>query len=306
MAQLPPLNALRTFEAAARHLSFTAAAEELHVTQAAVSHQVRTLEDWFGFPLFLRAGRQISLTEEGALLQPAVAGALAQIGSMVQQLVDGGETGAVTVSTMYTFASTWLVPKLKRFRAAHPEIDVRVTTNEAVIDFRREDVDLAIRYGGGSWPDVEAHWLTTEDIFPVCSPELLETKPLNEPQDLARHTLIHDDHEIGWAIWLAAAEVKGVDPARGPFYQSTALTIQSALDCEGVILGRSAIVADLLASGRLVRPFDLSLPDEYAYYVVYPPGADRLPKVRMFCDWLYEEAGVDRQAEERADKETAA
>lgn len=291
---MPPLNALRTFEAAARRLNFTDAAGELHVTQAAVSHQIRALEEWFGFPLFIRSGRRLSLTDKGAQLLPAVSGALSQLRTAVDELTDPGRDTRLTVSTMYSFAATWLVPRLRRFRQAHPEIDVRITNDEAIIDFRVEDVDMAVRYGRGGWPDVVAEQWMEEDIFPVCSPALLEEIPLDTPQDLANHTLIHDDHEINWRLWLKTAGVTGVNPDRGPYYQTTALAIQAAVDGQGVALGRGALVSTQLENGALVRPFDLSLPDDLCFYVVYPPAAAGSRKVQLFTDWLFREARIDR------------
>ena len=291
---MPPLNALRTFEAAARRLSFTEAAGELHVTQAAVSHQIRTLEDWFGFPLFIRSGRRLSLTDKGAQLLPSVSGALSQLRTAVEDLTDPGRDLRLTISTMYSFAATWLVPRLRRFRQEHPDIEVRLTNDEKIIDFRVEDVDMAVRYGLGGWPDVVAERWLEEDVFPVCSPALLEETPLDTPADLANHTLIHDDHEINWRLWLRTAGVTGVSPDRGPFYQTTALAIQAALDGQGVALGRGALVATQIETGALVRPFDLSLPDEMAFYVVYPPAATGSRKVQLFTDWLFREAGVGR------------
>ena len=291
MNQLPPLNALRTFEAAARRLSFTEAARELNVTQAAVSHQIRSLEDWFGFPLFLRAGRRLSLTEKGEYLLPAVSGAMSQLTTAVDQLLDPERDTRLTVSMMYSFAATWLVPRLRRFRQEQPEIDVRITNDDRLVDFRTEDVDMAIRYGRGGWRDVVALRLMEEDIFPVCSPALLAENPLETPDDLANHTLIHDEHEFDWGLWLKAAKVTGVNPRRGPFYQTTALALQTAVDGQGVALGRGALVADHIESGELVRPFDLALPDDYAFYVVFPPSAASTPRVQLFCDWLFREAG---------------
>lgn len=287
---MPPLNALRTFEAAARKLSFTDAAQELHVTQAAVSHQIRSLEDWFDFPLFIRSGRRLTLTDKGEQLLPAVSGALSQLRTAVDQLTDPDRDTRLTVSTMYSFAANWLVPRLRRFRQEQPDIDVHITNDDRLVDFRVDDVDVAIRYGRGGWSDVVALRLMEEDIFPVCSPALRAENPLDAPQDLANHTLIHDEHEFGWGLWLQAAKVTGVNPRRGPFYQTTALALQTAVDGQGVALGRGALVADFIESGALVRPFDLALPDDYAFYVVFPPSSAATPKVQLFCDWLFHEA----------------
>ncbi len=288
--RLPPLNALRAFEAAARHLSFTKAADELNVTQAAISHQVKTLEDWLGLKLFRRLNRALRLTEEGQGYLPPVADALDGLDGATRGLLRGDAARTLTVSTMDSFAADWLVPKLKRFRALHPEIDVRITTSDKLIDFAREDVDMGIRYGRGSYPGLHSVRLMSEDIFPVCSPALLDgPHPLRTPADLKHHTLLHDDMTLTWKAWLRAAGIEGVDTSRGPFYQHSFLVRDAALMGEGVALGRGALVADALADGRLVRPFDISLPADHAYYVVCPEAAADLPKIKGFRDWMLDE-----------------
>ncbi|OFW47873.1 MAG: transcriptional regulator [Acidobacteria bacterium RIFCSPLOWO2_12_FULL_67_14b] len=292
MAQrLPPLNALRAFESAARHLSFTRAAAELNVTQAAISHQVRALEARLGVTLFWRQNRTLRLTEAGQALAPAAGEAFQRIADAVARLGGSRSSGALTVSVLDSFAANWLVPRLKRFRARAPEVELHLTTSDHLVDFTRDDVDLAVRYGGGRWPGLAAERLMTEELFPVCSPALLEAgPPLERPDDLGRHTLLHDEMREDWRMWLLAAGVRGGDPARGPSYTRSSLVIQAAISGEGVALGRSVLVADALAEGRLVRPFTVSLPAEYAYYVVVPPAALERPKVRAFRDWIVAEA----------------
>jgi LysR family glycine cleavage system transcriptional activator len=289
--RLPPLGALRAFEAAARHLSFTKAGDELHVTQAAVSHQVRTLEDWLGLKLFRRHGRAVLLTEAGQTYLPGVREALDGLAAATSGLLARESSGVLTVSVLASFAANWLVRRLGRFRALYPDIDVRLTASDELTDFAREDVHLAIRYGNGNWPGLEVLPLLTEDIFPVCSPALLQgPHPLKEPADLKYHTLLQDDMRENWRLWMMAAGVEGVDPERGPGFNLSVLVVDAALLGQGVALARSALVDHHLRAGRLVRPFDIKLPANFAYYVVYPPAYRDLPKLRAFVDWMMEEA----------------
>ncbi len=292
--RLPPLNALRAFEAAARQLSFTRAGEELHVTQAAISHQVKALEQWLGLALFRRRGRAIVLTENGQTYLAAVREGLDLLADATDRLTQRQDSGILTVSTMASFAAAWLVPRLGRFRALHSDIDVRLSASDEIVEFARDDVDLAIRYGDGHWPGVEVVPLMTEDLFPVCSPALLMgPHPLRQPEDLRHHTLLHDDMRETWRLWLLAAGVDGVDPDRGPGYNLSTLVIDAAVDAQGVALARSALIGDHLASGRLVRPFDIQLPAEFAYYLVHPARALDHPKVRAFRDWVMREVQAD-------------
>ena len=285
--QLPPLNALRAFEAAGRHLSFTKAADELHVTPAAISHQVKALEERLGIKLFHRRNRSLLLTEAGQAYLVPLRDAFERLAAATDRLVARDRTGTLTVSALSSFAATWLVPRLKRFRELHPDIDVRLSASDHLVDFAREDVDVAVRYGRGDWPGLCVERLLTEDIFPVCSPKLLEgAHPLRRPQDLGHHTLLHDEMRISWRMWLLAAGVEGVDPDRGPSFNHSSMVIEAAVDGQGVALGRSVLVDAELASARLVKPFEISLPAEYAYYIVCPDASAERPKVRAFRDWL--------------------
>jgi LysR family glycine cleavage system transcriptional activator len=289
--RLPSLNAMRAFEAAARHLSFSRAADELHVTKAAVSHQVKALEDELGLPLFRRLNRALMLTDAGQTLYPAVSEALAIMGTAVARLKRQDQAGGLTVTMLDSFAAIWLVPRLGRFRTLHPEIDVRISTSDDSVDFSQSDVDLAIRYGAGRWPGVHAERIMTEEIFPVCAPALLERGPrLEKPADLNNHTLLHDYGLETWRRWLTAVGATDVDAERGPHYHHSNLVLQAAEQGDGVALARSVLAADALASGRLVRPFDIILPAEYAYYVVCPPDHLKRPKVKAFRDWLFAES----------------
>ena len=285
--RLPPLSALRAFEAAARHLSFTRAAEELYVTQAAVSHQVKSLEQWLGLPLFRRNGRQVALSEAGQRYLPEVRDALDRLAEVTARLLADESGGPLTVSVLASFAANWLVPRLGQFRLLHPEIDVRISATDEVADFARDDVDMAIRYGMGEWPGLIAEPLLTEEIFPVCSPRLLQgPAPLRTPEDLRHHTLLRDDMQLTWRDWFRVAGVEGVNTERGPFFNLSALVVQAAIDGQGVALARSALVGRELAAGLLVRPFEQTLRSERAYYVVYPQRSADLPKLVAFRDWL--------------------
>jgi LysR family transcriptional regulator, glycine cleavage system transcriptional activator len=291
--KLPPLNALRAFEAAARHLSFTRASEELFVTQAAVSHQIKALEDWLGFKLFHRMGRGLHLTEEGQVYRPVLRDAFDDIAAATERLMRADSEQRLTMSTTDSFAAGWLVQRLKRFRTRHPEIDVRVTTTDTPVDFSRSDVELSVRYGTGPWPGTETIPLFTEEIFPVCSPKLVEgLNPLHEPRDLFRYTLLHDDMPVTWGNWLKAAGIEGIDAERGPAYMRSNLVIQAAIDGEGVALGRSRLVSRELEEGRLVKPFALSLTSNFSYFIVYPLASKDRPKIIAFRDWLLEEAAM--------------
>lgn len=289
--RLPPLNSLRAFEAAGRHLSFTRAAEELAVTQAAVSHQVKALEDWLGLKLFRRQNRNVYLTETGQQYLTTVREALESLTEATQRLLRREASGAVTVSVLPSFAAKWLVPRVGAFRARHPDIDVRISANERLTDFAREDVDVGIRYGDGDWPGVTVVKFLSEDVFPVCSPALLAgARPLRTPADLKFHTLLHDDLRDDWRVWLLAAGVEGVDPSRGITFTDSSMVLQAAVDAQGVALGRSALAARDLDSGALVRPFEVRLPQRYAYYLAYPARVENRPNVQAFVDWVVETA----------------
>lgn len=290
--RLPSLNALRAFSVAGHYLSFTKAAAELHVTQAAISHQIKTLEDQLGVKLFRRAPRGLMLTESGQVYLPSVRDAFDRLAAATDRLQTREESGILTVSLLPSFAARWLVPRLRRFRNAHPDIDLRVAAEERLTDFERDGVDVAIRYGGGHYPGLYAKRILAESFFPVCSPSLIDGPlPLRAPADLRHHTLLHDDVRMDWPMWLLAAGVGDIVEAnRGPAFNDSALLLQATADGQGVALGRSALVADDLAAGRLVKPFSISLPSNYGYYIVYPELYIDRPKVRAFEEWLTREA----------------
>lgn len=291
--RLPPLNALRAFEAGARHLSFTRAADELFVTQAAVSHQVKTLEESLGVKLFKRLPRKLVLTDEGRALLPVVSESFARIADAAERITAGAQSQILNVTLTPAFAAKWLTPRFSRFWQRHPEIDLRLHHSISLIDFAREDMDMGVRAGRGEWPGLEAEFLLPIDLTPVCSPALLDgPHPLRTPSDLRHHTLLHEDNQEDWVQWIRLAGVTDVDPRSGRVFNDSPSMIQVALDGQGVALGRTALIADDFRSGKLVRPFDLELSSEVAYHIIYPPGALALPKVKAFRDFLLEEAGL--------------
>lgn len=291
-ARLPNLNGLRAFEAAARHLSFTRAASDLAVTQTAISHQIRRLEVQLGVELFVRGRGGLRLSPAGERYLPSVRAAFDAIRDATDELTGSQVAGPLTVSTIASFATKWLVPHLSRFQQRHPDIDIRISTSNAKVDFRRDEIDCAIRYGYGDWPDVAAVRLMEEDILPVCSPALIQgAAPLREPADLRHHTLLHtstvpDD----WRLWLTAAGLTDIDPQAGLTFDLSIMTLQAAIEGLGVALGRTLIVDADLNAGRLVTPFDLSTPTATAYYFVAPPSHMQWPRLVAFRDWLLAEA----------------
>jgi LysR family transcriptional regulator, glycine cleavage system transcriptional activator len=290
--QLPPLATLRSFEASARLLSFSKAADELHVTHGAVSRAVRHLEDHLGVKLFKRSVRAVNLTPTGAAYAASVRDVLRRLAAATAVITDQQSMGVLNISTLDSFAAKWLIPRLFRFRQAHGDIEVRLATSVKLADFVNDGIDIAIRYGSGRYPGVKAELLMREEVFPVCSPMLVKgAHPLKSVTDLKHHTLIHDAFEIDWAMWLKTAGVEGVDPYRGPRFESSDHAVQAAIQGEGVVLGRSALVADDLQAGRLVKPFSVSLPADLAYYVAYPVQTSQRLKVQAFRDWLFEEVG---------------
>ncbi|MBT5494785.1 MAG: transcriptional regulator GcvA [Alphaproteobacteria bacterium] len=290
--RLPPLNALRAFEAAARHLSFTQAAAELFVTQAAISHQIKTLEEWLGLKLFRRMNRRLLLTDEGQAYMAPIRDALSSIAAATDRLKRSETEGLLTVSAMTSFAATWLLPRLGQFSRLHPEIDIRVDVRDDLTDFSRDGVDVALRYGTGDYPDLASKWFLAEEAFPVCSPKLVEEgpHPLRTPEDLKHHTLIHDFTERLWDRWLELAGVSGVDTDHGPSFNLLNLAIDAAIAGGGVALGRSAIVQGALDDGRLVKPFDLMMPSANSYFFVCPQEIAERPKIVAFRDWIVEQA----------------
>jgi LysR family glycine cleavage system transcriptional activator len=292
--RLPALNALKAFEAAARHESFTRAAEELCVTQGAVSHQVKALEAELGLKLFNRERQRLVITEAGRTYLSVVRDAFDRIAGGTERLLQRQNAGALTVSTSPNFAAKWLVHRLGRFAEAHPSIDLRVSASLHHVDFAREDVDLAIRHGDGQAAGLHVTRLCAEELFPVCSPKFLQgEKPLRKPADLSRHTLLHVNDRQDWGKWLEAAGAGNVDVSRGPVLNQASMAIDAAIDGQGLALARSALAAWDLIAGRLVRPFAVALPASFSYWIVCPKATAKLPKIAAFTNWLLGEAAED-------------
>ncbi len=303
--RLPPLNALRAFEAAARHASFARAADELHVTPAAVSHQVKALEAILEVRLFRRLPRGLVLTEAGRAYLPGLSDGFDRLARATERLMARGRAGRLTVSVLPSFAARWLVPRLADFRRRHPDLDVHVYAATERVDFARSEVDIGLRYGRGGWPGLHAEVFLTEDVYPVCSPALRDgdpalrdgDPPLREPADLRRHTLLHDSEVnpdepwIGWGPWLVQFGLDDIDPDRGPSFSDSNMLMEACAAGQGVAIGRDSLVEEPLRTGRLVRPFPHSRLADYRYYIVGPPAAFEKPKVQLFRDWLFEMAG---------------
>ncbi|MET4042748.1 transcriptional regulator GcvA [Bradyrhizobium sp. RT6a] len=289
-ARLPSLNGLRAFEAAARHLSFTLAASELNVTQTAISHQIRRLEEELGIRLFVRQNRALALTAEARDYLPGVRAAFNDLRLATDRLLRKDDDKVLTVSTLASLAAKWLLPRLTDFQEHHPGIDVRITTSTGLVDFQRDNVDAAIRYGRGQWPGLRADWLMADELFPVCSPSLLRgDKPLRCPEDLKSHMLLHTSNANSddWRLWLTAAG-QPADIARQPgiTFDMIFMTIQAAIDGIGVAMGRTSYVQDDIAKGRLVVPFKIALPADAGFYLVAPEGRRGAPKLAAFRDWM--------------------
>jgi LysR family glycine cleavage system transcriptional activator len=295
--RMPPLNSLRAFEAVARHLSVTKAADELAVTPAAVSHQIKTIEDHLGLELFQRAKGALLLSDAGQAILPGIRDGFESFASAIEQIDNLGESGVLTISVAPSFAAKWLLPRLEGFQAEYPEIDVRVGASMALTNFHSDGVDLAIRYGAGRYPDLHCERLLTEAVFPVCSPKLLNgPQKLDSLDALKSQTLLHDDSPDDdpscptWAMWLKAAGAKDIDAARGPKFNQSSLVIEAAVLGRGVALAKASLAAADLAEGRLVKPFGTAVPVDFAYYVVCPDAKLALRKVSLFRDWLKAQA----------------
>jgi LysR family glycine cleavage system transcriptional activator len=296
------LNALRAFEASARHESFSAAAAELHVTPAAVGQLVRSLEESLGTPLFHRttSGRtRLVLTETAQRALPDIRAGFDRLSLGVARLKEASANGLLTVTVSPAFAAKWLLPRIERFYAAWPETDVRLDVSIEILDFVIHGIDIGVRYGAGTWPGLDAEKLMDEEVYPVCSPALLrQHRRLRKPSDLAGLKLIHDlsvGAQSGFATWSAWLEKAGanVETKRGLRINNSAAVLQAAIDGQGVALARSIMARDDLAAGRLVRLFpEIELASALAYYVVYRPESAALPKLVAFRDWLVSEASA--------------
>lgn len=292
--RLPALNNLKAFEAAARHESFTRAAEELCVTQGAVSQQVKALEEGLGLKLFNRERQRLIITEAGRDYLLVIRDALDRIAVGTERLLQRQNAGVITVSTSPDFAAKWLVHRLGHFADAHSGIDLRVSATLHHVDFAREEVDLAVRHGDGNWPDLEAVQLSAEQLFAVCSPKLLSgRRRLSKPADILKFPLIHLDSRADWTRWLRAVDVDDAGAAHGTVLNRASMVIDAAINGQGIALARTTLAAWDLINGRLVRPFPDSLPLSKTYWIICPKATSNVPKIVTFRSWLLAEATED-------------
>jgi LysR family glycine cleavage system transcriptional activator len=300
--RLPPLNALRAFEAAARHLNFSRAADELSVTPGAVSQQIQNLEDYVGAALFKRTPKGLLLTDAAQTALPALREAfdrLAEAASLLTAAVDGRR---LTLTAPPSFAAKWLVPRLGAFEKAHPQVDVWLSAGMELVDLTAGEVDIAIRYGGGRYPGLEVRRLMSETVIAVAAPSQLADNPLDTPSDLSKHILLHDgspevdDSCPDWPMWLAARGLKGVDGNRGPRFNQSSLVIEAAVNGRGVALAKRTLAQADLDAGRLVAPLQIATAVDFAYYLVHPKAKGRLPQVKAFAAWIEAEALAHEEA----------
>ncbi len=289
---MPPLNWIRSFEAAARHLSFTHAAHELNLTQAAISQQIKGLENQLGSVLFKRLPRGLELTNAGAAYHPAVHDSVERLRIATEELFGQGRTSMLTIKVNLVFFTNWLAPRMSRFRALHPDINLRITSN-IWCDYEENsaDSDLEIRYGKGKWQALQADRLTWDELIPVCSPDYLKNNtPLATPKDLSKHTLLHViGYKEGWGHWLSKTKHQDVKISQGIQFDTLVTALEMAALGEGVALGRTSLVEGLLSSGRLVAPFEQTIATEEAFYLVYASSKLIHPQVKTFRDWLLQE-----------------
>lgn len=290
LRQLPALNALKTFEAAARHESFSRAADELFVTHGAVSHQIRALEDALGTPLFLRDGKRVRLTDAGCRYAKDVRAALMSLADATRAVREGQRARRLVVSSMSSFSARWMTPRIGRFIERHPELDLELLSTNALTDFTRDDVDVAIRFGPGGYADLHTERLLDEVAFPVCAPTYNPGALPKTPAELAASPrLLRSDDQM-WSAWFKAAGLTGMsEPRRGVMYQDSSNLLQAAIDGQGIALVRRSIATHELAAGRLVRLFDIDAPSPSAYWFVCPPPLLSSARVQAFRTWLLEE-----------------
>jgi LysR family glycine cleavage system transcriptional activator len=291
-----PLNALRVFEAAARHGRFDRAAEELSITPGAVSRQIKALEAELGVRLFDRFNRAVRLTETGERLASGVTAGLVQVEQAVGR-ARARTDGPLVVSILHSMAVKWLVPRLQLFYERYPDADILVSASDRPVDLARSEADVSIRYGPGPYPGLDARLLMSSDLFPVCSPRLLEEHPLRTPADLAGLTLLHDNNflpdEPRWPDWLRTVGVEGIDGERGPRFSNTYLQLEAAMSGRGVVMAHGPMVFDDLRAGRLVRPFAHAVTAPYSYWALCLPERADQPAIRRFRAWLVEQAEAD-------------
>jgi LysR family transcriptional regulator, glycine cleavage system transcriptional activator len=300
--RFPGLRSMRAFAAAGRLMSFSKAAEELGVTPAAISHQIKEIEDQLGVAVFLRTSRSMSLTREGEILLTACSESLEMLSRAIKRLKRLEIKNQLKVSASPSFAAKWLVPRLGAFEQAHPQVDVWLSAAIELVDLTAGEVDVAIRYGSGRYPGLEVRRLMSETVIPVISPDLLAQQSLESPADLKNHILLHDgspdldDSCPDWSMWLAARGVRGVDGNRGPRFNQSSLVIEAAVNGRGVALAKLTLAQADLDAGRLVAPLQITTAIDFAYYLVHSKAKGRLPQVKAFNAWLEAEAAAHEAA----------
>lgn len=303
--RLPSLDLLKGFESAARHLNFTHAADELYLTQSAVSRQIQTLEEQLGVKLFVRQRRGLALTVAGVRLREAVQAALGQVREAIESLAPHSTLRGVTITSTMAFSSLWLIPRLGKFQQMHPDVDVRVAANDRVLDLDREHIDVSVRYAADADPPSEARWLFREEFMPICSPGLLERtrKPLKCPEDLRHHVLLRLEDPanpalwLSWDRWFEAAGVRRVEPAGSIAFNYFDQLMRAALAGHGVALGRVPLIQEFLDEGSVIAPFDARVPSQRSYWLLIAPTARRRPEVEMFAEWMLAEAGASHASQ---------
>jgi LysR family transcriptional regulator, glycine cleavage system transcriptional activator len=286
--RLPSLNALKAFEAAARHQSFTNAAGELFVTHAAISRHVRDLEEWLGTELFVRTGRGVELTDAGRRYGGRLTPMFDNVAEATREAAAQGTVRTLDVSVEPAIASRWLVPRLGSFNELHPDIELAINPEARLVDFRSGEADVGIRYGLGRWEEVESVKLSDSVSFPVCSPKLVADRPGLTPADLVNYNLLHEQRKQWWADWLTQAGVRGVEDWRGTTFQGH-LAIDAAESGQGFALGDQILCTDSLVDGSLVRPFSLDMKDHGSYFIVREKGSKESAPARAFREWLMAE-----------------
>lgn len=298
MKSLPPLNALRAFETAARHLSFSKGAEELNVTPGAISQQIKLLEDYLDIRLFIRLNRQIVLTEAGQILLPKLVQAFKTMTEAVESVHSYDKNEPLTISAPPSFVAKWLIPRLNLFNKIHPEIDVRIDSSTRLVDFEHENIDIGIRFSQQKDPALDSTHLMSLEVIPVCSPELVtQGRGLRKPADLKHQTLLH--YEVGkdeqswpdWTMWLATMQIDNIDTSRGISFNQPDMLIQAAIESQGIALVATVFTEKDIQQGRLVRAFDLTMPIRFSYYLVTSLHKARRKKVLAFKKWIMKECG---------------
>lgn len=298
---IPPLRALKAFESSARHLSFTKAAEELFVTQAAISHQIKSLEEKIDVKLFKRYNRALQLTTEGQVYLLSIREALEKLETASRQLANRNTKGGLSISTLPSFATKWLAKRIWKFQEHHPEIEVSISAFEWLADFKKEEVDIAIRYGRGDWPDVFSELLFEEKVFPICNKKVFkELGDDPDPKSILIRNLIHDDFSSeDWSMWFKQAGIDITSPIKGTRFSHTVMMLESVENGNSLALGHTSLVIDDLKRKLLYAPFQITIPSEYSYYLVCPKGFENSSRILAFREWIKEEAKLSMKLEEK-------